>query len=244
MLKRPEPHESFHGEDFKDKVGGGAGRLVHGVSDQLVDILLIGWWWGNQESTSTWFQPVWGLCACGQHTCFHLAGVSISPKMLKGYGSEYYLKSLRRNLMAKLLLFCCLTVFLSFCNFSLLPLFFYCKEFFFEVDHFKSLYWICYSVASVLCLVFWKWGLCDSSFPTINQSSTPCTGRWGPNHGACREVPKFTLKVSLQTQAAGGCVEAGMRVAGDPQGPAGLQWECKLVRPLWKTAWRFLKNQN
>ena len=44
MLERPEPHESFHGEDFKDKVGGGAGRLVHGVSDQLVDILLIGWW--------------------------------------------------------------------------------------------------------------------------------------------------------------------------------------------------------
>ena len=77
------------------------------------------------------------------------------------------------------------------------------------MDHFKSLYWICYNVASVLCLVFWNWGLCDFSFPTINQSSTPCTGRWGPNHGACREVPKFTLKVSLQTQAAGGLWRRG-----------------------------------
>ena len=28
--------------------------------------------------------------------------------------------------------------------------------FFFEVDHFKSLYWICYNTVSVFCvLVFW-----------------------------------------------------------------------------------------
>ena len=37
--------------------------------DQLVDILLICWWWGNWESmSSTWFQPILGLNACGQHT--------------------------------------------------------------------------------------------------------------------------------------------------------------------------------
>ena len=38
--------------------------------DQLMDSLLTGWWWGKWESASStsWFQPVWGLCACGQHT--------------------------------------------------------------------------------------------------------------------------------------------------------------------------------
>ena len=36
--------------------------------NQLVDILLIGWWWGNQESVSLtlWFPQVLGLLACGQ----------------------------------------------------------------------------------------------------------------------------------------------------------------------------------
>ena len=67
----------------------GAGR------DQLVDILLIGWWWGNRESAPStfWFQPVWGLRACGQHTVnfFHLVGDSVSAKQLKGPGSEYSL---------------------------------------------------------------------------------------------------------------------------------------------------------
>ena len=35
--------------------------------DQLMEILLTGWWWGNWElaSPTFWFQPVWGLCACG-----------------------------------------------------------------------------------------------------------------------------------------------------------------------------------
>ena len=60
-----------------------------------MDILLIGWWWGNQESTSStfWFQPVWGPRVRGQHTVnfFHLMGLSVSAKQLKGHGSEYYL---------------------------------------------------------------------------------------------------------------------------------------------------------
>ena len=40
------------------------------LGDQLLDILLIAWWWGNQESISStfWFQMVWDLCAFGQHT--------------------------------------------------------------------------------------------------------------------------------------------------------------------------------
>ena len=34
---------------------------------QLANCLLIGWWWGNQESASStsWFQPVWGVLALG-----------------------------------------------------------------------------------------------------------------------------------------------------------------------------------
>ena len=44
--------------------------LVQRGRDQHVDILLIGWWWGKWESTSStfWFQLVWGLRACGQRT--------------------------------------------------------------------------------------------------------------------------------------------------------------------------------
>ena len=34
---------------------------------QLANCLLIGWWWGNQESASStsWFQPVWDVIALG-----------------------------------------------------------------------------------------------------------------------------------------------------------------------------------
>ena len=63
--------------------------------DQHVDTLLISWWWGNWESASStfWFQPVWGLHACRQHTVkfSHMVGISVSAKQLKGHGSEYYL---------------------------------------------------------------------------------------------------------------------------------------------------------
>ena len=55
---------------FRDFKGNTRGE-GHSVRDQLVDILLIGWWCSNkvifQESQSStfWFQPVWCLCACG-----------------------------------------------------------------------------------------------------------------------------------------------------------------------------------
>ena len=91
VLKRPELPYGFQGKVFKDRLREGG----CGVCDQLADILLIGWWWGNQESTSStfWFQLVWGLRACGQRTdnFFYLVGVLASVKQLKGRGSEYYL---------------------------------------------------------------------------------------------------------------------------------------------------------
>ena len=67
--------------------------------------------WGNWESTSStfWFQVVWGLQVCGQHTAnfFSLMGVSVSAKQLKGHVSEYYLpgRSLWPCLVAEVL-FC------------------------------------------------------------------------------------------------------------------------------------------
>ena len=37
----------------------------------------------------------------------------------------------------------------------------------FDMDHFYSLYWICYNIASVLCFVFWLWGI------AVLESTTP-----------------------------------------------------------------------
>ena len=40
MFKRPEPPDGFLGKVFEDRVREGG----CGVYDQLMDILLIGWW--------------------------------------------------------------------------------------------------------------------------------------------------------------------------------------------------------
>ena len=40
VLKRPEPSKGFQGKVSKDRLREGD----YGVCDQLVDILLIGWW--------------------------------------------------------------------------------------------------------------------------------------------------------------------------------------------------------
>ena len=49
----------------------------------------------TQESapSTSWFQLIWGLHPCGQHTVnfSHLMGVSVSAKQLKGLGSGYHL---------------------------------------------------------------------------------------------------------------------------------------------------------
>ncbi|KAM9051163.1 uncharacterized protein AAG666_002673 isoform 2-T2 [Megaptera novaeangliae] len=63
--------------------------MVQRGRDQLVDILLIGWWGGKWESASSTFRfhPVWGLRACGQQTVnfSHLVTVSVPAKQLKGW---------------------------------------------------------------------------------------------------------------------------------------------------------------
>ena len=53
--------------------------------DQLVDIILTGWWWGKWKSGSPTILLVWGLPSCGQHTVnfSHLEGVSVSTKQLR-----------------------------------------------------------------------------------------------------------------------------------------------------------------
>ena len=63
------------------------------------------------------------------------------------------------------------------------------KDFFFNVDHLKNLYWICYNIASVLCFVFLPQGMWDLSPPTRDWTWTPCLGRWTLNHWTTREVP-------------------------------------------------------
>ena len=119
MLRRPKLPMAFRERFIK------TGRK----GCRRVDTLLIGWWWGNRESTLStfWFQLVWNLCACGQHTInfSYLVGGSVAAKHLKGFGSEYCLLPLRRNwrsstLMAKPSLLSCLTVFLCSWIFSLL----------------------------------------------------------------------------------------------------------------------------
>jgi len=54
--------------------------------------------------------------------------------------------------------------------------------FFFDVDHFWSLYSVCYNIVSVLCLVFWPWGMWDLSFPNRDWTHIPCIGRGSLNH--------------------------------------------------------------
>ena len=66
--------------------------------------------------------------------------------------------------------------------------------FFFNVGHFLSLYWICYSTTSVLCFVFFWWkGMWDLSSLTRDQIHTPCIGRWSLNHWTAREVPRYII---------------------------------------------------
>ena len=61
---------------------------------------------------------------------------------------------------------------------------------FFDVDHFLSLYWICYNTAPVLCFGFWLRGMWDLSSPTRDGARTPCIGRWSLDHWTARVVPR------------------------------------------------------
>ena len=64
----------------------------------------------------------------------------------------------------------------------------------FGPSFFKKLYWICYNIASVLCLFvcfsfFWPRGFWDLSSPHRDQTHNPCIGRRGLNRWTVREVP-------------------------------------------------------
>ena len=87
MLKRPELPDGFQRRVSKGSIRGEGCR----VPDQLVDILLISWCWGNTAvfqmtaSSTFWSQLVWGLSVCGQHAInfFHLVGTLVPAKQLK-----------------------------------------------------------------------------------------------------------------------------------------------------------------
>ena len=64
---------------------------------------------------------------------------------------------------------------------------FFFKIFFFDVDHFQSLYWICYSIASVLCFAC---GIL-AALPEIEPTPPPLEGEILPTGGAGFSVPKL-----------------------------------------------------
>ena len=60
---------------------------------------------------------------------------------------------------------------------------------------FLSVHWICYSIASVLCVfwVFWPWGMWDLSSLTRDWTCTFSIVKQNLNHWTPREVPEFTI---------------------------------------------------
>ena len=60
---------------------------------------------------------------------------------------------------------------------------------FFDMDHFKNLYWICFNIPSVFCFGFLAWshvGLCS---PIRDGALIPATGRWSLNQWTTRKAP-------------------------------------------------------
>ena len=58
----------------------------------------------------------------------------------------------------------------------------------------KSLYWICYNIASVLSSDFWPLDMWwDLSFPARDRIHTPCTGRWSLNQWITKEAPRIVI---------------------------------------------------
>ena len=62
--------------------------------------------------------------------------------------------------------------------------FFWCGPFLNGPHH-----WIHYNIASVLCLVFWLWGLWNFSFPVGDWTCTRRIGRRSLHHWTTREDP-------------------------------------------------------
>ena len=65
------------------------------------------------------------------------------------------------------------------------------KDFFFNVDHFLSLYWICYNIAFVYVLVFWAQGMWDLSSLKRDWSCISYIGRQSHNHWAAKGVSYY-----------------------------------------------------
>ena len=68
--------------------------------------------------------------------------------------------------------------------------------------------------------LYWWWGMWDHSFPTKDQTHTPCIGRWSPTHWPTREVPSPNI---YQLGPAG----SGLRVFGAIQ---PKHWNCWELR--------------
>ena len=63
----------------------------------------------------------------------------------------------------------------------------------FNIDHLKSLYWLCYSIASVL-FCFFGLETCGIVAPRPGvEPAPPCIGRWSFNHWIVREIPQIFL---------------------------------------------------
>ena len=78
------------------------------------------------------------------------------------------------------------------------------RGFFFNVDHFYSLYLICYNIASVVYVfVFWPQGMWGLSSLTRDQTHTPALGGKVFNHWTTREVPEHCLLESVVAHLSG-----------------------------------------
>ena len=68
------------------------------------------------------------------------------------------------------------------------------SEYFFSVDHFKILYWICYNTVSVL-FWFFGWEVCEILDPQLRIKPVPPSleGEVLTN-GTAREVPKYLIR--------------------------------------------------
>ena len=65
------------------------------------------------------------------------------------------------------------------------------------VGHFKSLYLICYHIASGLCFDFWPQGMCDFSSLSRAQTCNGYIGWCSHKYGTPRKILKIILKVSF-----------------------------------------------
>ena len=131
--------------------------------DQLLDTFLTGWWWGHWESVSStfWFQQVWGLCACGQHTLeFCLQNSSKGRAQSIIYSCWGRTRSLWLCWMSKLIILSCLFSFSLYFLTSLIKLIIWLKFFCKQKGKWKTwvggLFWEGFTGS---CLAIVAWGI-------------------------------------------------------------------------------------